>query len=228
MPLTTTNMDSIDRALQNNTFWDEIFVGDKSFMIRRVKNIDVLIDAISEEEFRVGERLPYWADIWPSSIALSEYVLENQDDFAGKKILELGCGLGLTGIVASAIGGEVIFTDNDSHALYFTEENFRRNFKRKASVQLFDWRNPGHSQSFDIILAADIIYEKRWLEPVLNVLDKKLAETGIAYIANPDRTVGRAVNEMIEGKKWRRQSLLKRTMVYDKLHKIIINRISKC
>jgi predicted nicotinamide N-methyase len=221
-------MDPIISALQENTFWDEIFVGDKSFIIRRVKNIDVLIDAISEEEFQKDERLPYWADIWPSSIALSEYLLDNQDDFAGKKILELGCGLGLVGIVATSIGGEVTFTDNDSHALRFTKDNFRRNFKRRASVQLFDWRNPGHSQSYDIILAADIIYEKRWLEPVLNVLDIKLTETGIAYIANPDRTVSRSVYQMIEGKKWQRQSLLKRTTVYDKLHKIIINRISKC
>ena len=221
-------MKSIDHALQDNTFWDDISIADKSFAIRRVKNIDKLIDAISEEEFKVDEVLPYWAEIWPSSIALSEYVLENQEEFAGKKILELGCGLGLVGIVASSLGAEVIFTDYDSHALRFTEENFKRNFNREATVQIFDWRNPGYSESFDIIMAADIIYEKRWLEPVLNVLDKKLAETGAAYIANPDRTVSRALYKMIESKKWRRHSLLKRTMVYNKLHKIIINRISKC
>jgi predicted nicotinamide N-methyase len=221
-------LNSLDRALQDNTYWDDISVAEKSFSIRRIKNIDKLIDAITDEEFQVDEQLPYWAEIWPSSIALSEYILENRDQFSGKKILELGCGLGLVGIVASSVGGKVTFTDNDAHALRFTEENFRRNFKGNASVQLFDWRVPGNPQSFDIILAADIIYEKRWLEPVLNVLELKLTDVGRAFIANPDRTIGREVYKMIEERKWKRQSLLKRTMVYDKLHKIIINRISKC
>jgi predicted nicotinamide N-methyase len=220
--------ESIEKALQDNTFWDKIPVGDISFMIRRVQNIDNLLDAISEEEFNQDERMPYWADIWPSSIALSEYVLENQNEFTGKKILELGCGLGLVGIVLTSIGCDVLFTDYDFHALRFTQENFYRNFERPASVQLLDWRDPGKSQNFDIIVAADIIYEKRWLEPVLNVLERKMAISGQAYIADPDRTIGREVFKMIDSKNWCRQTLLKRTLVYDKLHTININRISRC
>ena len=239
---------SIEIALKDNTYWDEIAIGGKTFMIRRVENIDRLIETISDEEFNEDERLPYWAEIWPSSIALSEYVLENEDEFSGKKILELGCGLGLVGIVLTSIGGDVVFTDYDSHALQFTQENFYRNFNRPASVQLLDWRDPGSTQSFDIIVerlctpwispestqsfdiivAADIIYEKRWLEPVLNVLDKKLATYGRAYIADPDRTVGRKVFELMDEKNWYRQPLLKPITVYNKLHQIVINRISKC
>jgi predicted nicotinamide N-methyase len=218
----------IEHALQNNTYWDGITVDGKTFMIRRVENIDKLIETISDEEFKEDERFPYWAEIWPSSIALSEYVLENKDEFSGRKILELGCGLGLVGIVLTSIGSDVVFTDHDSYALQFTQENFYRNFKRPASVELLDWRDPGGRQSFDIIVAADIIYEKRWLEPVLNVLDKKLATDGKAYIADPDRTVGRHVFELMNEKNWYRQSLLKPITVYNKLHHIVINKISKC
>jgi len=197
-------------------------------MIQRVKDIDSLLEAISDEEFNKDERLPYWADIWPASVALSEYVVENKLEFRGKKILELGCGLGLVGIAVVAIGGDVLFTDNDSYALRFTRVNFKRNFNRSASVQLLDWRNSGNSHSFDIILAADILYEKRSLQPVLDILENNLAPQGIAYIAGPDRTVSRGIYEMIEGRKWKRQSLLKRTTVNDKLHQIVINRITKC
>lgn len=222
------NHTSIDTTLYDNTYWEEISLLDKRFVIQRVKNIDKLLDAISEEEFKKDERLPYWADIWPSAISLSEYVLENQNVFKGKKILELGCGLGLVGITVTAIGGDVLFTDYDPHALRFTQTNFKRNFSRPASVQLLDWRNPGHSESFDVILAADILYEKRWLGPVFNILDKKLAMHGIAYVADPDRTVAREIYTMIESKDWHRQSVLKRTKVYDKLHNVIINKITKC
>jgi hypothetical protein len=91
-----------------------------------------------------------------------------------------------------------------------------------------DWREPGKSQNFDIIVAADIIYEKRWLKPILNVLERKMTISGQAYIADPDRTIGREVFEMIDRKNWCRQTLLKRTFVYNKLHTININRISRC
>jgi predicted nicotinamide N-methyase len=221
-------MDPIEIALHDNTFWDEIYVADRSFMIQRVKDIDALLNAISDEEFNKDERLPYWADIWPSAIALSEYVSENKSEFKDKKIIELGCGLGLVGITGTANGGNVLFTDNDPLALRFTQINFKRNFKRSASVQLLDWRNPVKSQSFDIIIAADIIYEERWLEPVLDILENNLSSEGIAYIAGHDRNVSLGIYEMIKSRNWNRESILKRTKVYDKLHKIIIHRIKKC
>jgi predicted nicotinamide N-methyase len=220
-------MELIESALLNNTFWEEIHVADRSFMIQRVKDIDALLNAISDEQFKNDERLPYWADIWPSAIALSEYVIENKSEFKNKNIIELGCGLGLVGITGTAMGGNVLFTDNDPQALGFTQINFKRNFKRPASVQLLDWRNPAKSQLFDIIIAADIIYEERWLEPVLDILDHNLSSKGVAYIAAPDRTVSRGIYEMIESRNWKRESMLKRTKVYDKLHKIIIHRITK-
>jgi len=221
-------MDPIETAIQSNTYWEKISIADRLFLIKRVKNMDKLLDAIPDDEFNKDERLPYWADIWPSAVALSEYVFENQQLFKGKNILELGCGLGLVGITVTAIGGNVLFTDNDPHALTFTQVNFRRNFKRPASVQLLDWRDPGVPESYDYIIAADILYEKRWLKPVINILDKKLAPQGIAYIADPDRTVAREVYAMIDKKNWYRDSMLKRTKVYNKLHTIIINRIIKC
>jgi len=221
-------MNMIEKALHDNTYWQEIHIINRSFMIQCVKDIDKILESISNEEFNKDERLPYWADIWPASVALSEYVVENKLEFRGKKILELGCGLGLVGITVSAMGGNVLFTDNDSFALQFTQVNFKRNFNRSASVQLMDWRNPRNSHLFDIILAADILYEQRWLQPVLDILESQLAPKGIAYIAGPDRTVSRGIYEMIERRKWKRQSLLKRTTVNDKLHKILIHRITKC
>lgn len=221
-------MNPIESALKDNTYWDEVQIADRSFLIQRVKDIDALLDVISDEDFEEDERLPYWADLWPSSIALSEYVIENISEFESKNILELGCGLGLVGITATANGGNVLFTDNDPQALQFTQINFKRNFSRPAAVQLLDWRNPVKSSSYDIIIAADIIYEKRWLEPVLDILEHNLTAKGIAYIAGPDRSVTREIYKMIESRNWKRESVLKRTNVYDKLHKIIIHRIRKC
>ena len=218
----------LEAAIQNNTRWDEIDIGGRRFFLNRIDDMEKLLDAVSDQEFNIDERLPYWAEVWPSAIALSEFIYENQSEFNGKSILEMGCGLGLVGIVATASGGNVLFTDHDEYALRFTQINFTRNFERPATVQNMDWRVADTGQKFEIIIAADILYEKRWLEPVVNVIEKKLAPDGTAYIAEPERTIARDFFTLIRTKKWSHQSLLKRTMVCNKLHSIKICRIRKC
>jgi len=117
----------LNKALKNNTYWDKIQARDKIFHIKRVSNISNLLDALSDEVFNQDERLPYWADIWPSAICLAEYILDNRYQFKDKKVLEIGCGLGLVGIAATAVGADVVFTDHDDYALAYTQINFKRN-----------------------------------------------------------------------------------------------------
>ena len=59
-------MNPIETALRDNTRWEEVHIIDHSFLIQRVHQIDLLLDAISDEEFNKDERLPYWAEIWPA------------------------------------------------------------------------------------------------------------------------------------------------------------------
>lgn len=226
--MTQHTHDRLNATLKNNTHWEKISIRDKIFHIKRVKNINNLLDAVSDEEFNQDERLPYWAEIWPSAIALSEYILDNRNDFSDKKILEIGCGLGLVGIAATAVGGDVLFTDYDDYALEYTQINYKRNFKRDAAVKMMDWREAHAEGSYDIILGADILYEKRWLAPVLNVIGKKLNPRGTAIIAEPNRTVAGEFFAMIKSGAFEKQSWLKQTRVCNKLHSVTIHRISKC
>ncbi len=190
--------------------------------------MEKLIEAISSDEFNKDERLPYWADLWPSALGLSQYLVENENEIKNKQILELGCGLGLVGITASYCGGDVLFTDYEPMALEFTQSNFMRNFNRPAAVQYMDWRNPHTDKSFDVILAADVLYEKRWLEPVINVIQECLNDHGTVLIAEPDRSIAKDFFNMIDNLNWKHHSQLKRVSVGNKLNSVSIHRISKC
>jgi predicted nicotinamide N-methyase len=79
--------------------------------LEQVADVNKLIDSITDEEFNQDERLPYWAELWPSAQALANFILQNKYLFEGKKILELGCGLGLVGIAATIAEAKVLFTD---------------------------------------------------------------------------------------------------------------------
>ena len=215
-------------ALRNNTYWERIGIAGKSFSLKRVRDPDIILNAITEERFAEDERLPYWADLWPSAFALATYIIENQHEFRLKTALEIGCGLGLCGIAASSVGMSVTFSDYDPWALKFTSDSFKRNFNRKASVQLLDWRYPESGQRFDMILAADVLYEKRWLRPVIGLIEANIEQKGMALIAEPNRPIAREFFTLIGQKKWQVRSLLKDVTIYNKLHQVSINRITRC
>ncbi len=165
-----------------------IQVGQNLYKINAVENIDALIDQISNEEFNLDERLPYWATLWPSAIALAEYISAHVDCYK-KDILELGCGLGLNGVVCGKLGANVVMTYYESDALDFAKQNAAQNQVSSFSTELVDWRSPKLNGVYDIIIAADVPYEDRFLEPVRNMITTYLKPSGKAYIAEPNRTV---------------------------------------
>ena len=215
-------------AIKNNTYWDQIPAGPYQFFINRIRDTDKLLEAIPENEFNKDERLPYWAELWPSARALAEFLTEVKDVIDGKDVMEIGCGLGLAGIAATACGAKVLFTDYDSCALEFTRRNFKRNFNRPAAVQSMDWRKPACRKPFDLILGADVLYEKRWLGAVLKVIEQCLKPCGTVLIAEPNRVIAGPFFDLIREKKWQREALLKRIRVNDKLHLVTIHRIETC
>ena len=80
--------------MENEFVRDKLNIAGNTFILDRIKNLDDLVDQVSDDEFNIDERLPYWAELWPSSLALSEYILCNSNIFSAKNIIELGCGMG--------------------------------------------------------------------------------------------------------------------------------------
>lgn len=172
--------------------------GDYIIKLEQISNVDELVDEISDDEFNFDERLPYWAEVWPSAQALTGFVLKNKNLFNNKNVLELGCGIGLVGIAATLAGANVLFSDYEKEALEFTKRNYFLNFKKHANTVLLDWRKPNLNKSFEIILAADILYEKRFLNPVYKTIQRLNSANGEAYIAEPDRTIAKPFFEMMK------------------------------
>lgn len=126
--------------------------------LRRPSSPEALID---EEEFARDEFLPYWAELWPAATSLAEAL----PDVAGLRVVELGCGLGLTSLVAAAKGAKVTATDWSPDAIELLRENAARN-ELRLDAEVRDWREPWDAR-FDLALAADVLYERRNVEPLL-------------------------------------------------------------
>ncbi len=158
-------------------------VGERTYSILKPANPD---DLIREEDFVKDERLPYWADVWPSSIVLAETLL--QQEGAGQSALELGCGVGLSTLAAMSAGFDVLATDYYEDALDVTRANVFRNLGSIARTRLVDWRHlPEDLGTFDLVFASDVLYEKEYAALLPVILDRVLAGGGRALIADPGR-----------------------------------------
>ena len=166
-------------------------VAGKPVSILKPRNSD---DLISEADYVRDERLPYWADVWPSSVILATHMAK--DDGRGRSLLELGCGLGIVSTAAMRAGFDVLATDYYEDALRFTRANAWRCLQREPATRMVDWRElPSDLGTFDTIVAADVLYEMTYAEFVADALAAALAPKGTAIIADPGRI---AVDRFLE------------------------------
>jgi ETFB lysine methyltransferase len=162
---------------------EDATVDEHTFSILKPANSD---DLIREEDFVKDERLPYWADVWPSSIILAGKLLELEG--RGKTALELGCGVGLSTLAATSAGFDVLSTDYYEDALDVTRANVFRNLATIARTRMVDWRHfPEDLGTFDLVFASDVLYEKEYAELLPVLLRRLLVPGGIALIADPGR-----------------------------------------
>jgi len=160
-----------------------IDLGSFSLVLRSPAEPDSLID---EERFDEDEFLPYWAELWPSGIALARHLTALE--LRGKRVLELGCGLALPSLTAALVGADVLATDWAPEAIELVTANAALN-EIVLSSAVLDWRleSASNATTFDLVLAADVLYEERNAAPLLRLLDGTMAPGGEALIADPGR-----------------------------------------
>jgi predicted nicotinamide N-methyase len=140
-------------------------------------------ELISEEAFEREEFLPYWAELWPSAVALGR-VLATRELQGGFRALELGCGLGLPSVVAALRGAEVLATDWSEEALAVATLNAERNGARIETARLAWADELPAGAPWDLVLGADLLYERRNVDQLLALLPRLGREV---LLADPGR-----------------------------------------
>ncbi len=136
------------------------------------------------------DRIPYWNEIWPSSLAMAGWLMESESDIRDLQCLDLGCGLGFTALVGRWLGADVVGADYESEALAYAKKNEKMNGIEGIRWELLDWRDAeGHRERFDRIWASDVMYESETAKPLAIFLSTALKKGGRAWIAEPGRSI---------------------------------------
>ena len=169
-------------------------IGGRDLCLLRPRDAESLL---SEEAFEHEEFLPYWAELWPSASALARAV--GVRALRGARVLELGCGLGLPSLAAALAGGRVLATDWSPQAIELLRDNAERN-GAELELEVADWARPEaliERAPWDLVLGADLLYERRNVAPLLDLVPKLLASDsgdeasgrgrGELWLADPGR-----------------------------------------
>ncbi|HLX19005.1 MAG TPA: 50S ribosomal protein L11 methyltransferase [Gaiellaceae bacterium] len=168
------------RSLRCALIEERLELAGRELTILRPPSADDLIDedAFDEEEF-----LPYWAELWPSGVALAHVVAGLE--LAGSRVLELGAGLGLPSVAAALRGADVLATDWADDAVALLRENAERN-GIALQAKVVRWDEPERLDGrWDLVLGADLLYEQRNAEALLDLLPRLGGEILLAEPGRP-------------------------------------------
>lgn len=201
----------IHRRYQTKT--QTLQIGELKVPFTRIADPDVVLDAVAAEEDRrekqsglrrQGEELhlPYWAELWDSGLGMGQLLVSGPQLVAGKNVLDLGCGMGLAGTVAAALGANVLFADLEADSLLFATLNSLP-WRQNVRTRRLNWQKDRLEERFDLILGADILYEKQqwtFLEPFWR---EHLKTDGAILLGEPGRQTGDLFLEWMSPKKWK-------------------------
>ena len=165
----------------------------RDLRLLRPRDAEALLD---EGAFEREEFLPYWAELWPSALALARRIAGRS--LRGARTVELGCGLGLPSIAAALAGARVLATDWSAEAVAMTAANAERNGARLETL-VCSWNEPEPLLSrgpWDLVLASDVLYEARNGEALLDLLPRLAPEV---WLADPGRPAARRFLEAVRG-----------------------------
>lgn len=183
----------------------------RTWAIERLGDLESLWRSLGQEEFGEDERIPYWSELWPASLLLSWWLEENRGAIRGRTCLDLGCGLGLTAIIAASFGARVIGMDYELEALRYARDNAELNGVGQPLWAAMDWRAPALKPgSIEFMWGGDIIYEKRFFEPLRELFAYALAPHGRIWLGEPQRSVSRPAWQWLAENGWNVRKVITR------------------
>jgi predicted nicotinamide N-methyase len=176
-------------------------VGDRSWSFLHTGAVLTLEQEMQYLDRESG-RLPYGAMLWPASIALAHELMARSDDLRGKRLLELGAGTGIPGIVAATLGARVLQIDRSEIAVHLCARNKERNGATSVDVRGADWHTFQSDAAFELILGSDVLYAATMHERLRAICNDYLAPGGRVLFSDPLRSQSLAMLEAMEASGW--------------------------
>jgi len=129
---------------------------------------------------------PLFGIVWPSGEVLAHHMLDYE--IAGKRILEVGCGIGLSSLVLNQRRADITATDYHPEAGRFLSENVRINQGQVIPFVRTGWGDDDQLLGeFDLIIGSDLLYEQAHAELLSRFIDRHADLHCAVVLVDPGR-----------------------------------------
>jgi len=163
-----------------------VLVGNRTWSLEAVGDQDSLLAGVVDDEQLAA--FPYGLILWPAASALATWLDHDRSWLAGRRILEIGSGIGLAGLVAASHGASVVQTDWQPAVLELAAKAADRNHVDRIERRIGDWRAwPDDLTGFDAVIGSDIFYERSVHDNLTALLPRLIRPGGEIRITDPLR-----------------------------------------
>jgi 2-polyprenyl-3-methyl-5-hydroxy-6-metoxy-1,4-benzoquinol methylase len=160
-----------------------VTIGGKRLEIYRIANLDPILRKVNEAHGGDIGAFPFWVKVWEAAFILTGHLLRMELD-PQTQVLEIGAGMGITGLFLGAAGFPVTISDSDEEALELLEMNAQHNGIGQVRITKLDWADPDLAETFDVICGSELIYNEAAIDPVLHLLKTYLRPQGVVLMAH--------------------------------------------
>ena len=190
------SLDAFHRQYETDT--SELKIRNRRFQFFVPKSLDGFVN-----QKDVFHDFPLWAKIWEASIVLSDHIAGMPVD-PKRCFLEIGCGVGVVGIVAAAFGHRITITEYNLDALNFAKANVHVNFSvhngAGIDVARLDWNQPQLKKRFDAIVGSEVIYKETDFQAILKLFETYLMPSGEIILAEGVRKTSMQFFRQVSGR----------------------------
>lgn len=141
--------------------------------------------------------VPFWARVWPSALGMCQFLEANTAFILGKRVVELGAGLGLPSLLSAHFAKEVLCTDCSTEAMELVCQSVALNKLRNVKCACFNWHSQEALPAFDVLLLSDINYNPADFEVLIQRLETYLQLGVQIMISTPQRIMAKPFVEKL-------------------------------
>ncbi len=130
---------------------------------------------------------PYWAKVWPSSIALHNILKKHPSLIKDKTVLELGAGIGLPVLMMAGITKSIQISDYDLEAVALLKKNIEHLQLQNAEALQLDWNNVPENLNPEVVILSDVNYDPTQFETLTKLIEKFIHQGSAIILSTPQR-----------------------------------------
>ena len=141
---------------------------------------------------------PFWAKVWPSSIALHDVLKAHPYLIQNKHVLEIGAGIGLPSLMLAPITKSIQISDYEKEAVELLQKNIKHLQLQNAVALQLDWNNMPENMNAEVLILSDVNYDPTQFETLIKLIDKFIHQGCTIILSTPQRIMASPFIQKLE------------------------------